>query len=177
MDANPRSALDMLTSLSLVVCLLSRGAVSIRQWAWARTTSSGLFNLEHPVPGDDGYDCKKVAMLAEFIDLNRHEIIGRCRAKVAARLPSPVLAVEIDHGVPVFLDQLVDALRSGVPKGPEIDKVAVKHGRDLLLQGFTVSQVVHDYGDVCQTITEMALEKNALITTTDFRTLNSCLDD
>ena len=116
-------------------------------------------------------------MLAEFIDLNRHEIIGRCRAKVAARSPSPVMAVETDHGVPVFLDQLVDALRSGLPGGPEIDRVAVKHGRDLLLQGFTVSQVVHDYGDVCQTITEMALERKATITTEDFRTLNCCLDD
>jgi hypothetical protein len=42
---------------------------------------------------------------------------------------------------------------------------------DLLLQGFTVSQVVHDYGDVCQTITELALETNQPIDTADFRTL------
>ena len=51
------------------------------------------------------------------------------------------------------------------------------HGHDLLRQGFTVSQVVHDYGDICQTITELALEQDAPISTDDFRTLNRCLDD
>ena len=44
-------------------------------------------------------------------------------------------------------------------------------------QGFTVSQVVHDYGDVCQAITELAVEMNAPISTDDFRMLNQCLDD
>ena len=38
--------------------------------------------------------------------------------------------------------------------------------------GFTVSQVVHDYGDICQAITELAIEQNAPITTDEFRTLN-----
>ena len=51
------------------------------------------------------------------------------------------------------------------------------HGHELLLQGFTVSQVVHDYGDVCQAITELAVEMNAPISTDDFRMLNKCLDD
>jgi hypothetical protein len=40
-----------------------------------------------------------------------------------------------------------------------------------------VSQVVHDYGDVCQAITELAGEMDAPISTEDFRTLNRCLDD
>ena len=84
---------------------------------------------------------------------------------------------EIDHGVPVFLDQLMDALRLGLTSSPEIGRSAVKHGHDLLLQGFTVSQVVHDYGDVCQSITDLAVEQNAPISTDDFRTLNRCIDD
>jgi len=116
-------------------------------------------------------------MLYEFIDVNRDEIIGRCRAKVAARTVPPPTDLEIDHGVPIFLGQLAEALRLGLTSDPEIGRVAVKHGHDLLLQGFTVSQVVHDYGDVCQTITEMAMELDAPITTEDFRTLNGCLDD
>lgn len=41
----------------------------------------------------------------------------------------------------------------------------------------TVSQVVHAYGDVCQAITELALEVDAPISTDDFRVLNRCLDD
>ena len=51
------------------------------------------------------------------------------------------------------------------------------HGRELRLQGFTVSQVVHDYGDVCQSITDLAMERDAPISVDDFRTLNRCLDD
>ena len=116
-------------------------------------------------------------MLHEFITTNREEIITRCRAKVATRSIPPPTEVEIDHGVPVFLDQLVESLRLGVGWNPDIAVSAIQHGHDLLVQGFTVSQVVHDYGDVCQSITELAVEMNAPISTDDFRMLNQCLDD
>ena len=116
-------------------------------------------------------------MLHEFIAVNRDEIIRRCRAKVATRSIPPPTEAEIDHGVPVFLDQLRNALRLGETTSPEISKSAIRHGHDLLSQGFTVSQVVHDYGDVCQAITELAVELNAPISTEDFRVLNRCLDD
>jgi hypothetical protein len=116
-------------------------------------------------------------MLHEFITLNREEIIIRCRAKVATRSIPPPSEAEINHGVPHFLDQLVEALRCGGPSNMEIDRSASRHGHDLLLQGFTVSQVVHDYGNVCQTITELAVEANAPISADDFRTLNRCLDE
>jgi signal transduction histidine kinase len=115
-------------------------------------------------------------MLHEFIAVNRDEIIRRCRTKVATRSVPPPTEAEIDHGVPLFLDQLVGALRSGLTN-PEISRSAVLHGHDLLLQGFTVSQVVHDYGDICQSITDLAMEVDAPISTQDFRTLNQCLDD
>jgi signal transduction histidine kinase len=115
-------------------------------------------------------------MLHEFIEVNRDEIIRRCRAKVAARSVPPPSDIEIDHGVPVFLDQLRDALRFG-GMSPEIGQSALRHGHDLLLQGCTVSQVVHDYGDICQSITDLAVEMEAPISTDDFRTLNRCLDD
>jgi signal transduction histidine kinase len=115
-------------------------------------------------------------MLYEFITLNREEIITRCRAKVATRSIPPPSEAEINHGVPLFLDQLVEMLESGGTT-VEMDRSAGQHGHDLLLKGFTVSQVVHDYGDVCQTITELALETNAPISTEDFQTLNRCLDE
>src|SRR4029434_4517584 len=116
-------------------------------------------------------------MLYEFITLNREEIITRCRAKVATRSMPPPSEAEINHGVPLFLDQLVDMLRSGGTSTLAIGATAGQHGHDLLLKGFTVSQVVHDYGDVCQTVTDLALETNAPISTEDFRTLNRCLDE
>ena len=116
-------------------------------------------------------------MLHEFVTANREEIIRRCRAKVATRVdPTPTIA-EIDHGVPMFLDQLLDELRHGPSPDLNIAKTATQHGHDLLMQGYTVSQVVHDYGDVCQSVTELACERDAEISTADFRTLNRCLDD
>jgi signal transduction histidine kinase len=115
-------------------------------------------------------------MLDAFVAENRDEIIRRCRAKVELRsIPTPTPA-ELEYGVPRFLDQLVEALRHQ-QRGSDIGTSAARHGRDLHLQGFTVSQVVHDYGDVCQSITDLALERDAPISVDDFRTLNRCLDD
>lgn len=115
-------------------------------------------------------------MLHEFIATHRDEIIRRCRAKVAARsVPAPTPA-EIEHGVPLFLDQLVTALHLGRAGSADIDRTSLLHGRDLLAQGLTVSQVVHDYGDVCQSITELAVETGAPIGADEFRMLNGCLD-
>jgi hypothetical protein len=55
--------------------------------------------------------------------------------------------------------------------------VAALHGAELLRQGFSVDQVVHDYGDVCQCVTALAVEENASISIDEFRTLNRCLDN
>lgn len=116
-------------------------------------------------------------MLYEFITTHRDLIITRCRERVATRPQFTHTAAEPDNGVPLFLDQLVDTLRAKGQPNLEIATSAALHGHDLLLKGFTVSQVVHDYGDVCQTITELALEANAPIDTGEFRTLNRCLDE
>src|SRR4026208_1019412 len=115
--------------------------------------------------------------LHNFIDEHRDELIGRCRAKVTQRSTPPPTEAEINHGVPLFLDQLCEELRHGPSQTHEISVSAQQHGHDLLLQGFTISQVVHDYGDVCQSVTDLAVESSAAINTEDFRTLNRCLDD
>ena len=120
---------------------------------------------------------RKPVMLFEFIVFNRDEIIRRCRTRVASRVMPPPTEEEIDYGVPVFLDQLLDALKGRAPASADINKTALQHGHELLMQGFTISQVVHDYGDVCQAITELAVEEHAPIATDDFRTLNKCVDD
>ena len=116
-------------------------------------------------------------MLQKFIALHRQEIIQRCRAKVALRMVPPPTPAEVDHGVPVFLDQLTEALRLGLDSSPEIGTSGVKHGHDLLRQGFTLSQVVHDYGNVCQSIIELAIETDTPISPRDFGLLNRCLDE
>ena len=116
-------------------------------------------------------------MLQDFIAAHRPEIIIRCRTKVAGRVASPDGRLQIDPGVGVFLEQLEDALRARRVPGLAIQTTAVKQGHELLIEGFSVSDVVHHYGDVCQTITELAMELDEVIHPDDFRLLNLCLDD
>ena len=134
-------------------------------------------------------------MLHEFLTDNRVELIERCGLKVAQR-PSPKpTVVELEYGIPLFLDQLIktlrmermpDPMRSRAVSGPsggggpvpsEIGVTAARHGIELLKHGFTVDQVVHDYGDLCQAITDLAFERHLPIEIDEFRTLNRCLDN
>ena len=119
-------------------------------------------------------------MLYEFITTYRDAIITRAREKLTARPWPAASEQELVNGVPFFLTQLSDTLRAesvGTPRTEEaVGDTATRHGRDLLARGFTVSQVVHDYGDICQAVTEIALEQSAPITTHEFKTLNRLLD-
>ena len=119
-------------------------------------------------------------MLHEFVTLYREAIITKARETLTAR-PWPVASAnELENGVPLFLAQLAETLKLEATATPfsvtAIGSSAARHGRELLALGFNVSQVVHDYGDVCQAITALALEQHAPITTEEFHTLNRCLD-
>ncbi len=134
-------------------------------------------------------------MLHEFLSTHRSDLIDRCRAKVAERTSPQPTSEEIEHGIPLFLDQLIKTLRaeqsadgiesrkvsgpSGGERPPfsEIGGEAVQHGSELFARGFTIDQLVHDYGDLCQAVTDLAFEMSAPITVDEFRTLNRCLDN
>lgn len=119
-------------------------------------------------------------MLHEFVDLNRDLIVAGTRDRVRTRLWPSVAPGEVEHGVPLFLTQLSETLRLEATPAPfppnAIGAAAARHGGELLRSGFTVSQVVHDYGDICQTITSIAVEQKAPISVEEFQTLNRCLD-
>jgi signal transduction histidine kinase len=119
-------------------------------------------------------------MLHEFIELNRDAIIVRTRDRVRSRPWPSVAPGEVEYGVPLFLTQLAETLRLETTLAPfpadAIGAAAARHGGDLLRSGFSVSQVVHDYGDICQTITALAVEQRAPISVEEFHTLNRCLD-
>jgi signal transduction histidine kinase len=121
-------------------------------------------------------------VLHEFLAANRALIIARTRAKVATRPAPRATEEELLTGIPLFLDQLTTTLRlanasAGQVGDGGIGEAATEHGRDLLRRGFTVAQVVHDYGGVCQAVTELADEVKAPITAADFQMFNRCLDD
>jgi signal transduction histidine kinase len=119
-------------------------------------------------------------MLFEFIALYREQIIEKTKEKVNTRPWPPASTTELEHGVPMFLTQLSQTLQWEMTRTPfsptAIGTTATRHGSELLALGFTVSQVVHDYSDICQAITELAVEQNAPITTGEFQILNRCLD-
>ena len=96
-------------------------------------------------------------MLYDFISNHRQELIERTRAKLALRRAPRATVDELAHGVPLFLTQLGRILNQeaeqSAPDGSEMGTSATQHGGDLLEQGLSIAQVVHDYGDLCQAIT------------------------
>jgi len=140
-----------------------------------------------------GKEHKVDPVLHDFLTANRDDLTDRCRLKVAQRRAPKATAIELEHGIPLFLDQLIKTLRveqgaapmqsrrvsgpSGGGGTSEIGETAARHGLELLQHGFTVDQVVHDYGDLCQAITDLAFERGAPMSVDEFRTLNRCLDN
>lgn len=111
----------------------------------------------------------------------------------AARSEPNAAGHDLALGIPVFLDQLIAVLASEqqarryptdgkhatdeTVSNKEIGETAMLLAHDLLEQGFTLEQVVRNYGDVCQAVTNQAFETDAPIAVNEFRTLNRCLDN
>jgi signal transduction histidine kinase len=116
-------------------------------------------------------------MLPDFLAENTEKIIARTRAKVAARTSPLPTAAELENGVPLFLLQLIERLRLSAVDNGALERSATLHGAELQAMGFSVSQVVHGYGDICQAVTQLADEDGAPISASEFHTFNRCLDD
>ncbi len=134
-------------------------------------------------------------MMHLFLSENRAELERRCRDKVAKRPLRLPTEQQLQHGIPIFLDQLIRTLKaeeaglmvkslaiSGPADGnalaiSELADSATTHGGQLLALGYSVSQVVHDYGDLCQAVSDLALALGEQFAVEEFRTLNRCLDN
>src|SRR6185369_1838637 len=124
---------------------------------------------------------RHVVNMYDFISKERSDIIALARQKIMARKWPTVSALELEHGLPLFLSQLSETLRLRASSEPfsstAIGSSASKHGGEAQAKNFSVAQLVHDYGDLCQAITETADVKRVDISAKDFQTLNACLDD
>ena len=133
-------------------------------------------------------------MMHVFLRANQADLLARCKVKVAQRTAPKSAAADLDRGIPLFLLQLIETLEveqtaapmrsrgisgaaGGTAASSAIALAAGRHGRELLKNGYTIDQVVHDYGDICQSITDLAFEYNEPFATDEFRTLNRCLDN
>jgi hypothetical protein len=110
-------------------------------------------------------------MLADFIAGNREEIVTRHRSKaVITSFPAP-LDAERECADLVFIEQLLGALRNSH------DRPNVAHRDDNALEARRILPRVIQYQDICQCITDLAMETNAPINVTDFANLDRCFDD
>jgi signal transduction histidine kinase len=126
-------------------------------------------------------------MLHDFLITERTGILALCRQKLAVLADSRTTSTELDNGLPVFYDELIDVLREDEKRSashcntevnPEIHREAAKRrGKESLRLGYSISQVVHGYGALCQAITEYAVKKGGEpIHAREFNRLNLCLD-
>jgi signal transduction histidine kinase len=135
-------------------------------------------------------------MMHNFLANNAAALVQRCVEKVAKRPRRHATKTQLRNGIPMFLNQLIRTLEaeqeygagagdsisgiSGGDSGATVSEMGVSaaaHGTALLALGYTVDQVVHDYGDLCQAITDLAVERDAPFSIDEFRTLNRCLDN
>lgn len=133
-------------------------------------------------------------MMHDFLANNRDELAARCRIKVGTRAGRSATDQQLQDGIPLFLEQLIQTLKAEQSRDPTASRLisgpsggslalsavgasAAQHGKDLLALGLSVDQVVHDYGDLCQAITDLAVERDAPFEVDEFRTLNRCLDN
>jgi signal transduction histidine kinase len=116
-------------------------------------------------------------MLFDFIAQHRDLLVARAREKVRQRVAPAPTELEISHGVPLFLDQFSSRLKLTEDHAfSEIGADATIHGGELLAAGFTIGQVVHGYGDICQSVMQLAVELQVAVPPQSFKTLNMCLD-
>jgi signal transduction histidine kinase len=122
-------------------------------------------------------------MLHSLISEHRAEIVDRGLLELKRRYPNRQDDELID-GLPSFIDELVDALRrdAGIPvdgalPGTLGDTTARQHGLKRKNQGFDISRIVHDYGLVCDLVSEAAMNYGYNPDPREFQMVNRCVDE
>ncbi len=128
-------------------------------------------------------------MLYKFLGQYKKEIVQLCRDKVLADGELKPTSALLDKGLPIFYDELIGVLqRTAGAADSEVDTKkffsenrikegdAATHGKESLRLGYNISQVVHSYGAVCQSITAFIQTKSYKITSREFQDLNLSLD-
>jgi signal transduction histidine kinase len=119
-------------------------------------------------------------MLQRFLAENFDELVSRTKANGSARRWPSASTPGLERGIPQLLAQLREALQGKKSAAPLPDEVigaaSARHARALLEKGWSVSQIVHEYGDVRQAITELAAAKGEAIGLQELGVVDRCLD-
>jgi signal transduction histidine kinase len=125
--------------------------------------------------------------LYKMLTEQREQVLEKCRGKVAQVMASRTSNYQLEQGLPKLYEQLVEVLRISLEDDSAdtrsrfvTDTVTAsasrQHAQESFRLGYTVAQLIHGYGCVCQGITEYAHENNESITAAEFSQLNLCLD-
>lgn len=119
--------------------------------------------------------------LHNFLIENRADIIADTEKRTVALAALRPSSDQMRLGLPLFFDQLIEILELRLADVSPHDELVITaaanaHGKELLRLGYTLSHVVHSYGAMCQSITEVASLKKAPVTALEFHLLNRCLD-
>ena len=125
--------------------------------------------------------------LFQMLLMRRGNVLEICRTKMADVMGLPVSSYELEAGLTVLYDELVEVLRvsfdddtSDMRRDFVTSAVSLssskEHAQDSRRHGYTISQLVRGYGCICQGITEYAHESGESITAAEFAQLNLCLD-
>ncbi len=122
-------------------------------------------------------------MLYQLLQNKREQILKLCGEKLALANANYSSTESIELWLVEFYEELIEvvgdikldsSIKAEVPLYLES---AARRGRDSLRLGHTISQVVHGYGALCQSITEIAEDEvTQPITAHEFNRLNLCLD-
>lgn len=117
-------------------------------------------------------------MLYEFLENHREAVLALAEESVIVRAGALASSDELRRGLPVFYEHLIHFLKTPDLVNPEetIHAGATIHGKELLRLKYTLSQVVHSYGSLCQAITGHASREEVAISSQEFKYLNLCLD-
>ena len=120
-------------------------------------------------------------MLHDFMTRERSSILSVAKQKANETQGSRKRSDAVEEGWGIFYDELIGLLSRDQPFEFHAEKglhtaEAQKQGKEYLRLGYTVSEVVHSYGVLCQAVTALAGKLNIEITPREFQQLNLSLD-
>lgn len=120
-------------------------------------------------------------MLSEMLSAHRDELSARAHARLASRAAAPAIEQELVAGLATFFEQLqlslVTADANEQSEHSDLLRTARLRGADFFRHGLSAARIVQDYGDLAEVVTELALERDAPISSAESRVLKQCLDE
>jgi signal transduction histidine kinase len=121
-------------------------------------------------------------MLADFLVEHRQRIVDRTLARILERTRDrPDERSEAREGIDRVVGNMAAALREGRGAGGErrvLDPAPQSlHAAQRYRMGYPLADLVHDYGDLCTAITQIAEDAGETIDVVEYRIVNLCVDD